>query len=81
MDGLGTKTIVEINRTANAFQSSVVMKVDNRAIDVKSILGLSLSLLHDSQYELEIHGPDEVEAKAVMVELFQKHGLPVRLAR
>ncbi|MGO4111549.1 HPr family phosphocarrier protein [Paenibacillus sp. YAF4_2] len=81
MDGLGTRTIVEINQTANTFQSSVVMKVDNRVIDVKSILGLSLSLLRDSQYELEIHGPDEEKAKAVMARLFEKHGLPVTLTR
>ncbi|WP_336787975.1 HPr family phosphocarrier protein [Paenibacillus sp. MMO-177] len=81
MDGLGTRTIVEINQTANTFQSSIVMKVDNRLIDVKSILGLSLSLLHDSQYELEIHGPDELEARAVMARLFEKHGLPVTLTR
>jgi phosphocarrier protein HPr len=77
MDGLGTRTIVEINQTANGFKSSIVMKVGNRMIDVKSILGLSISLLNHQHYELEIHGPDEEEAKSAMVEIFQKHNLSV----
>lgn len=77
MSGLPTKAIVEINQTANQFQSSIVIKVDERFIDVKSILGLSITLLGNRQYELEIHGPDEAEAKTSMADIFQKHDLSV----
>ncbi|OXM87474.1 HPr family phosphocarrier protein [Paenibacillus rigui] len=79
MSGLPTRVIVEINQAANQFQSSIVLKVDNRHIDVKSILGLSITLLSNQQYELQIHGPDEAEARSVMVELFRKHELSVTL--
>lgn len=79
MSGLPTRVIVEINQAANQFQSSIVLKVENRHIDVKSILGLSITLLSNQQYELQIHGPDESEARSVMVELFRKHELSVTL--
>ncbi|NEW06311.1 HPr family phosphocarrier protein [Paenibacillus sp. SYP-B3998] len=77
MGGLETKAIVEINQAANQFKSSIVMKVGNRFIDVKSILGLSITLFSNQVYHLEIHGPDEAEARAIMVNLFEKHGLPL----
>ncbi|MEC0230704.1 HPr family phosphocarrier protein [Paenibacillus alba] len=75
MSGLGTRTIVEINQAANQFQSSIVLKVGKRFIDVKSILGLSITLLTHEVYRLDIHGPDEAEAKQAMSDLFKKHGL------
>lgn len=77
MSGLGTRAIVEINQVANQFQSSIVIKVGKRYIDVKSILGLSITLFSNEVYHLEIHGPDEAEAKHAMEELFIKHGLPL----
>ncbi|MFE5323044.1 HPr family phosphocarrier protein [Paenibacillus sp. NPDC056579] len=77
MGGMPTKAIVEINQTANRFQSSIVIKIGERAIDVKSILGLSITLLGNQQYELEIHGQDDAEAKQAMAEVFQKHDLSV----
>ncbi|KQX46533.1 MULTISPECIES: HPr family phosphocarrier protein [unclassified Paenibacillus] len=77
MSGLGTRAIVEINQVANQFKSSIVIKVGKRFIDVKSILGLSITLFSNEVYHLEIHGPDEVEAKHAMEELFIKHGLPL----
>jgi phosphocarrier protein len=77
--GLETKAIVEINQAANQFTSSIVIKVDKRFIDVKSILGLSITLYSNQAYELEIHGPDQEVAKAVMREMFKKHGFPVKL--
>ncbi|MGO4271758.1 HPr family phosphocarrier protein [Paenibacillus sp. TAF58] len=77
MSGLGTRAIVEINQVANQFKSSIVIKVGKRFIDVKSILGLSITLFSNEVYQLEIHGPDEVEAKRAMEELFIKHGLPL----
>lgn len=79
MSGIETKAIVDINKTANEFQSSIVMKVGHRNIDVKSILGLCISLVSSDHYFLEIHGPDEVDAKNAMISVFQKHDLIVEI--
>ncbi|MEW9700505.1 HPr family phosphocarrier protein [Paenibacillus sp. SI8] len=77
MGGLETKAIVEINQAANQFKSSIVIKVGARFIDVKSILGLSITLFSNQEYQLEIHGPDEAEARSALIALFEKHGLPL----
>lgn len=75
MSGIETKAIVEINQTAARYKSSIVMQAHNKNIDVKSILGLSMTLMNDEVYQLEIHGPDEAEAKKAMADVFRKHGL------
>lgn len=75
MGGLETKAIVEINQAANQFQSSIVIQVGTRFIDVKSILGLSVTLFNNQAYKLDIHGPDEKDAIEVMKRIFDKHGL------
>lgn len=51
--------VVEINKTAQQFQSSIVIKTDDKSIDAKSILGLTYSILSSETFVLEIHGPDE----------------------
>ncbi|MEH7084927.1 HPr family phosphocarrier protein [Neobacillus drentensis] len=79
MSIITTTAIVEINQTANNFQSSIVLRVNNRSLDVKSIIGLSVTLITSNEYHLEIHGTDEEEAKKQMVNVFQKHGLKVEL--
>ncbi|CAM4283333.1 HPr family phosphocarrier protein [Paenibacillus tarimensis] len=79
MGAIDTKTIVEINRTATQFSSSIVLRVGDRVIDVKSILGLSVSLVTGQAYKLDIHGPDEEEAKAAMAEVFAKNGLQAEM--
>lgn len=76
-NGIETKTIVDINKTANQFKSSIVINVNNKHIDAKSILGLSMILLGSDKFALEIHGPDEEDAKSAMVEVFKKHSLDV----
>jgi phosphocarrier protein HPr len=76
---LSPKTIVDITRTAGRFQSSIVIRVQNKHIDVKSILGLSITLMSNDTFKLEIHGPDEAAAKAAMEEVFTKHDLEVEL--
>ena len=43
------------------------------------MLGLSITLLHDDELKLEIHGPDEKEAKEAMHDVFAKNGLRVEL--
>lgn len=77
MGGLETKAIIEINRAANQFQSSIVIQVGMRFIDVKSILGLSVTLFNNQTYKLDIQGPDEEEAKEVLKGIFDKHGLKI----
>jgi phosphocarrier protein HPr len=72
--------IVEISQTANRFTSSIVLKFENKYIDVKSILGLFTTLINTSQYELHVHGPDEASAKETMLEVFSKHKLNIKLA-
>ncbi len=72
--------IVEISQAANKFSSSIVLKYENKYIDVKSILGLFTTLVSSSQYELHVHGPDEAEARSEMLKVFAKHDLNVKLA-
>lgn len=77
MGGIEIRSIVAINQNANLFKSSIVLCVDNKYIDVKSILGLTVTLVNDYEYQLEIHGPDEELAKLSMKEIFTRHGLKV----
>ena len=72
--------IVEISQAANRFSSSIVLKYENKYIDVKSILGLFTTLINSSQYELHVHGPDEQEAKETMLRVFATHELNVKVA-
>ena len=72
--------IVEISQTANKFTSSIVLKYENKYIDVKSILGLFTTLIDSSQYELHVHGPDEEDARKQMSDVFAKHNLNVNIA-
>ncbi|MEK3883199.1 HPr family phosphocarrier protein [Paenibacillus sp. PL2-23] len=76
----GIRSIVDINRTANAYTASIVLVVgDHQFVDAKSILGLSMTLYRDQTYRLYIHGPDEAEAKAAMLGVFAKHHLRAEL--
>ena len=71
--------VVEINKTAQQFQSSIVIKTDNRSIDAKSILGLTYSILSSKTFELEIHGTDEEMAKKEMTKVFHNHNVSVNV--
>ncbi|KRE49345.1 HPr family phosphocarrier protein [Paenibacillus sp. Soil522] len=74
--------IVDINQTAADFKSSIVLRIsETKFVDVKSILGLSISLYQNQTYKLEIHGPDEEEAKSAMIEVFNKYHLHVEVNR
>ncbi|WP_424767705.1 HPr family phosphocarrier protein [Paenibacillus sp. sgz302251] len=80
--GAGIRAIVDINQVAASYQSSIVLRIsDTKFIDVKSILGLSVTLYQNHEYRLEIHGPDEEEAKAAMADVFNKHHLHVNVNR
>lgn len=71
--------VVAINKTAQEFQSSIVIKTDRKSFDAKSILGLTYSVLSSKTFELEIHGPDQEEAKKVMTDVFYRHNVPVHV--
>lgn len=71
------EAIIELSQTAGRFTSSIVLQYENKYIDVKSILGLFTTLLDTGQYTLHVHGPDAEEAKAAMIEVFDKHNLKV----
>lgn len=74
------KDMVTIVHTANKFTSSIVLHTPGKTVDVKSFLGLSVSLLQGFDYKLEIHGDDEDEAKKEMSEVFSKYDIKVFLA-
>ncbi|WP_046176449.1 HPr family phosphocarrier protein [Domibacillus indicus] len=71
--------VVELNKTAQQFQSSIVLKTDHRSIDVKSILGLTHSILTSKAFKLEIHGPDEEQAKREMAQVFHDFHMSVEV--
>ncbi|RBW68754.1 HPr family phosphocarrier protein [Bacillus taeanensis] len=72
--------MASIVNTANNFKSSIVLHIENKIVDVKSFLGLSVSLLSNStQYKLEIHGDDEEEAKNEMTNAFKEYGINVEI--
>lgn len=75
MPNTSNAAIVEISQTANQYRSSIVLQMENKFIDVKSILGLFTTLTNSGHYQLHVHGPDADEAKRAMGEVFAKHGL------
>lgn len=77
---INVKEMASIVNTANKFISSIVLHVENKTVDVKSFLGLTVSLMSNStQYKLEIHGDDEEEAKKEMKNAFEEHGINVEI--
>ncbi|MBM7661787.1 phosphocarrier protein [Bacillus mesophilus] len=77
---INAKDMVTIVQTANNFKSSIVLHVENKIVDVKSFLGLTVSLLSKSSpYKLEVHGDDEEVAKKEMKEAFKEYGIEVEV--
>ncbi|MBT2761136.1 HPr family phosphocarrier protein [Paenibacillus sp. ISL-20] len=76
--GSSIRAIVDINKRANDFSSSIVL-VLGPDHDAKSILGLSMTLYRNQTYLLYVYGPDQMEAKAAMREVFAKHHLQLQL--
>jgi phosphocarrier protein HPr len=73
------KIISEISQTANGFRSSIVIHVDTKHIDAKSILGLFTTLTGKQTYRLEVSGEDKVAAEKAMIDIFQKNNLTIEL--
>jgi phosphocarrier protein HPr len=74
-----SRKLLNIVHTANKFNSSIVLHTASKVIDVKSFLGLSVSLAKKEDYKLEVHGNDSEEAKKAMIEAFTEYGLTVKL--
>ncbi|MEW9674517.1 HPr family phosphocarrier protein [Ammoniphilus sp. 3BR4] len=75
---INAREMVNIVQTANRFKSSIVLHADNKIVDVKSFLGLSISLLASSTpYKLEVHGDDEEEAKIELKRAFEKYDIKI----
>lgn len=79
LSGSTAQLVVDINRTAQQFTSSIVIKTDQRSLDAKSILGLTYTVLSSKTFVLEIHGPDAEEAKKEMIQVFHHHNLAVEV--
>lgn len=77
---INVKEMASIVNTANNFKSSIVLHAEDKIIDVKSFLGLTVSLMSNStQYKLEIHGDDEEAAKEAMKNAFNEYGIKVEI--
>lgn len=77
---INARDMVTIAHSAQKFNSSIVLHTENKTVDVKSFLGLGISLLTSSHYRLEIHGDDEEEAKKEMTRVFEKYGFNIEIS-
>lgn len=70
--GLHTRPASMIVRTASKFQAEFFIRKDSYEINGKSIIGvMTLAAEHGARLSLRFDGPDEEEAAAAMVELFE----------
>ncbi|UOQ93337.1 HPr family phosphocarrier protein [Halobacillus shinanisalinarum] len=74
-----SRKVLNIVHTANKFDSSIVLHTPHKVIDVKSFLGLSVSLSDKDYYKLEVHGSDKEKAEKAMVSVFKENGLKVHI--
>ncbi len=62
-DNLEARPIAHLVQTANAFDSEVYLEVEEKRVNVKSIMGMmSLGLISGTQITIDANGSDEVEA-------------------
>lgn len=71
------KQLATVNQVASQFSSSIVIKFDDKNIDVKSILGLFTSLTGSATYELEVRGSDAIKAAEAVTKAFEEAGLKI----
>lgn len=61
--GLEARPVALFVQAASQFQSSVYVKVNEKRVNAKSIMGMmSLGVLQDEEVTLMVDGPDEAEA-------------------
>ncbi|WDL95279.1 HPr family phosphocarrier protein [Alicyclobacillus sp. ALC3] len=70
--GLHARPASEFVNTSGRFQSSVQVTFNDKTVDGKSILGImSLGVARGKTITLTVDGPDEDQAMATLVALFQ----------
>jgi len=71
--GLHTRPAATLVKTAARFQSEFMIRKDSFEINGKSIIGvMTLAAEQGSTLVLKFEGPDEEEAAAAVVELFEQ---------
>ena len=71
--GLHTRPAATLVKTAARFQSEFFIRKDSFEINGKSIIGvMTLAAEEGSTLILKFEGPDEAEAAAAVVELFER---------
>ena len=71
--GLHTRPAATLVKTAAKFHSEFMICKDGMEINGKSIIGvMTLAAEQGSQLELRFEGDDEEQAKAVVVDLFER---------
>ena len=70
--GFHLRAAGRIVKLAKTFQSDVTVRFNGRIANAKSIMGLaSLAADHGSVVDLEVDGPDEESAAALLVRLIE----------
>lgn len=60
---IGAKKAQEIVQKASEYEADMVLRYENKEVDLKSILGImSLAVLEGAKIEIEAKGPDANEA-------------------
>ncbi|HUI66260.1 MAG TPA: HPr family phosphocarrier protein [Bacteroidota bacterium] len=71
--GLHTRPAASLVKTAARFQAELTIRKDNFEINGKSIIGvMTLAAEEGSKLTLRLDGPDEEQAAAALVELFER---------
>jgi phosphocarrier protein HPr len=71
--GLHTRPAAALVKTAARFKAEFTIEKDSMEINGKSIIGvMTLAAEHGSSLTLRFNGPDETEAAAAIVDLFER---------
>ena len=71
--GLHTRPAAALVKTAARFKAEFTIEKDSMEINGKSIIGvMTLAAEHGSSLMLRFSGPDETEAAAAIVDLFER---------
>lgn len=69
--GIHARPAAIIAQTANKFESEITLTRDDTSVNAKSIMGvIAMGAGYNTSMTLQVSGPDESEAAAVIEELF-----------
>ncbi|MEJ7138186.1 HPr family phosphocarrier protein [Amphibiibacter pelophylacis] len=70
--GLHARASAKLTKLAGSFKSEVFLSRNGRRINAKSIMGvMMLAAGLGAEIEIEVNGPDEAEALAALLQLFE----------